>query len=574
LAVVFLLSAASASAWEFELEGSFNWYYEFYTQLGRRGFFGPYNSDNSLLGGAENLNFWNGGRFDTQITSSAQAGWSYFNVELFPKIIVNPAIRLQAKYRLGTYGDPKATDYHTFEAPGTNVTLSEGHWTMFWGTVQTPVGILGIGKRPWNFGTGLQYDGDDSASTESIALVAPNGPLDIGIAFYPYRFAGSSSIERLAAYDPYVSDISSKPPFNYYDFPIEDKGGSAVNGQYYSRADSSGTLGKDLMAFLVYYKGPLNIGLTGSFLEYHIGREAVLRNPQNPADAPTPLALDSQLFHGSAYVKFINGPLFLNGEAAWVYWSDRWSGPADVLGGPSSRDVEQWRYVVELGIITGPTKVSFINAWTPGPDRRAGTLIGKQPAAFVWHRTFDRMHGNYDEFRPYSYIFSYDYGSGLYAYNLNGNGFLRDAFVLAARVDYAVAANLYIFGSFFYANRTSNGYSWGCIGPNAGAGTSGFQADPDGNISIKLNRYGLSPNIPDSSLGYEVDLGFNWKLLENLTASFVLGYWNPGKWFNYACIDRSVRNWQDGTVTNNWGTRPGRSLDPILGGNFCVKMDF
>ena len=57
------------------------------------------------------------------------------------------------------------------------------------------------------FGTGLQYDGADSATTESMTLVAPCGPFDIGIAFYPYRFAGSSSISAFSAYDPFVGAI-------------------------------------------------------------------------------------------------------------------------------------------------------------------------------------------------------------------------------------------------------------------------------------------------------------------------------------------------------------------------------
>jgi len=44
---------------------------------------------------------------------------------------------------------------------------------------------------------GLQYNGSGCewahATTESILLNIPCGPLDIGIAFYPFRFAGTSS---------------------------------------------------------------------------------------------------------------------------------------------------------------------------------------------------------------------------------------------------------------------------------------------------------------------------------------------------------------------------------------------
>jgi len=564
--------APPALGWEFELAGSFNWTYEWYSQKGAKGFFGPYNVDNGGGSLAGNLNFWNGGQFDTNLTTGSQAGWSYFNVEFVPKFKLNEAIRLQGKYRLGTYQNPLASDYHTSDAPGTNNAFSEGQWTLFWATAQTPLGTFAVGKRPWTFGTGLQYDGENSATTESVTLVAPYGPFDLGIAFYPYRFAGSSSIWAFASYDYFAGATVPFDPFDVttYTTPI---GGTAVLGQYYSRADSSGALGKDFLIFVTYHNGPMNLGVIGSFVSYHIGPEAVLQNPIVPLPLPAVVAMDSELLHGTGYLKYNNGRFYFNAEGAWVYWNDRWkSDPNSVIGTPHSHYTEQWRYMVEMGAMCGPAKVSLLNAWTPGPDRRAGILIDRQPAAFVWHRTFDRMHGNFNVFRPYSYLFSYNYGGGLGGYYSTGDGYLRDASVLAARLDYAVAANLNLFGSFFYANRTSNGYSWGCIGPNAGIGA--FGSAPDGNININLNRYAASPNIPDTSLGYEIDLGFDWKLLESFTGGLLVGYWQPGKWFNYACIDRSVPGWHTGVPGNSFGTRPDRTLDPIIGGNFYLIMDF
>ena len=550
------VSALQARAWEFEMSGSFNWTQEWYNQTGSKGFFGQYNRDNGGLTRVANMNFWNGGQFDTNITTSADSGWSYFNVDLFPVIKVNEALHISGKYHLGTYGDPAASDYHTQDAPGTTRAFSEGQWTLFWVTAVTPWGTVGIGKRPWTFGTALQYDGEDAASTESLSVVAPYGPFDIGFGFYPYRYAGSSSIPNYADDDPYN-----------------------LNGrQYFSRADRSGTFIKDVLAFMVYHSGPMRAGILGSYGSYHIGPEALLQNPEGTVEQ---LALDSQLFHGTAFVKFNNGRFFFNAEGAWLYWTDRWSGnqvfadPDNLY--PNPRYIEQWRFMTELGVYSGPAKFTFLYAWTPGPDRRnrgdgTMTLIGKQPAAFVRHDNYDRQLGNFDVFRPYSYLFSYNYGAGLNAYNLSGDGYLRDASVLAARLDYAVAANLNVFGSVFYANRTAHGYSWGCLGPNAGAGA--FANDPDGNVDINLNRYNTSPNIPDTALGYEVDLGFDWKLLEHWTFGVVYGYWQPGKWFSYACVDRSVPNWYQGTAGNNYGTRPDRTIDPIIGGSFNLTYDF
>jgi hypothetical protein len=272
-------------------------------------------------------------------------------------------------------------------------------------------------------------------------------------------------------------------------------------------------------------------------------------------------------------MKYNNGRAFFNAEAAWLYWTDRFhSDPDATITPPHTSDAEQWRYMLEFGLIAGPAKLSLLHAWTPGPDRRAGVLIGKQPAAFVRHPEFDRQLGNFDVFRPYSYLFSYNYGAGLNAYNLSGDGYVRDACVFAARADYAIASNLNVFGSAFYANRTSNGYSWGALGPNAGS--AAFPNTPDANVSFNINRYAASPNIPDTALGYELNAGFDWKLLEGWTAGMVVGYWQPGKWFNYACVDRSVPGWEIGAAGNNFGARPNRKIDPIMGGEFSLVFDF
>ncbi len=124
--------APSALGWEFNMEASFNWINEWYDQQGHSGFFGPYNVDNGP-GTTANLNFWNGAQFDTNMTTSASARWSYFWVEFNPRFQINPAIRLTGKYRLGTYGVPLNVNSYTQNAPGTNTAFSDGQWTMFLG---------------------------------------------------------------------------------------------------------------------------------------------------------------------------------------------------------------------------------------------------------------------------------------------------------------------------------------------------------------------------------------------------------------------------------------------------------
>ena len=312
-------------------------------------------------------------------------------------------------------------------------------------------------------------------------------------------------------------------------------------------------------------------------------------NSADPLAAPPPWALDSDLFHGCAYVKFYNGRFFFNAEGAWLYWTYRYlltspvpippplgfplPNPAAVYGLPNNRYTEQWKYMIETGVMAGPLKVAFLTAFSPGTDRRAGCFIDRQAAAFVRHDVFDRHLANFSVFRPYGYILCSAYGSGLNAYNLAGDqGYLRDAFVLAARIDYAVAANLNLYGSFFWAKRTSHGYSWGCLAPNDFNFNRVFA---NGNVDFaNLNRYPDSPNIPDTELGYETDVGVDWKLLEGWTAGMVLAFWQPGKWFSYAFVDRSVPGWNIGTTGNNFGTRPNRTIDPVIGGEFNMRFEF
>ena len=84
------------------------------------------------------------------------------------------------------------------------------------------------------------------------------------------------------------------------------------------------------------------------------------------------------------------------------------------------------------------------------------------------------------------------------------NGYVRDARVLAARLDYAVAANLNLFTSLFWAERTANGYGWGVISPNDTFMPPQFVATPnDGNVQIGINGAAGSPNIPELTAGID-----------------------------------------------------------------------
>ncbi len=595
------MSIAPAHAWEFKMTGSMNWAYQFANQNGNKGFFGPYDVDVDFAGQASNLNFWWGGYFISQnLVSGKSAAGTYLWVILDPVISINPAIKLYSELHIGQWANPQNSDYFTQDAPGTTNAMSEVQVTQFWATVQLPWGTVGFGKRPWKFGTGLQYDGSDALSTESLLLNSPYGPLDIGIGMYAHRPAKRGATIPQPNIANLLRPINTLDPYDLVIFGVEP---------YFNFADNSGVLAFDMLAYTVYNNGPMQAGILGAFSNYHIGPEGFLRILSGGVPLPTPnRALDSNFQHGSVFLKYNNGRFFFNSEAAWLYWNDRVTGPG-VLAlpddaavatfvtatnyasplfypptfTPSSRYTEQWRYMAEAGIFCGPSKLSFLYAWSPGPDRRNAQLIDKQPAGFVWHPTFDTFLGNYDVFRPYSFIFTNEFGSGFDAYNLSQDGYLRDAEVFAARLDYAVASNLNLYGTFVYADRTSHGYGWGCVSPlvHTIAGI-GSPDNVDGNVHFNLNGntgnvlpFATPPNIPETALGWEVDAGLDWALLEGFKTGLLVGYWQPGKWFSYACVDRSVPGWRIApSPANNWGTRPDKTIDSIIAVLVTMTLSF
>ena len=194
LLVIGVLSVTCGHAWEFRLNGSFNYVYEYYGGQGDQGLFGRFNRDRSVgVGGLAPgdyaaLNGWVGrqiGRQGNDFASGSDAVKHCQNLELWPEVDITKAVRFKAKYRLGAYGDPNNSDYLTNTRPGTNVATSDGQWTMWWVVAHTPLGQIVVGKRPESFGTGLQFNGESNNTTEGIALIAPYGPFRVSVAVRP-----------------------------------------------------------------------------------------------------------------------------------------------------------------------------------------------------------------------------------------------------------------------------------------------------------------------------------------------------------------------------------------------------
>ncbi len=61
--------------------------------------------------------------------------------------------------------------------------------------------------------------------------------------------------------------------------------------------------------------------------------------------------------------------------------------------------------------------------------------------------------------------------------------------------------------------------------------------------------------------------------------NFSSAWWQPGPWFAWACVDKSVVSWATaGTVGSMdpkaWGVNPNKQIDPIFGIELKVTGDF
>ena len=207
--------------------------------------------------------------------------------------------------------------------------------------------------------------------------------------------------------------------------------------------------------------------------------------------------------------------------------------------------------MIECGILAGPAKISFLWAYYPGPDRRDGRLIDRQPTV----GTAFNPNGGVNMYLPYSFLLGYNYGSGNNSITRSSNhGFISDASTYGVRLDYAVASNLNAYATFLYANRVSQGYGWGWIRPDPATaaiidpalqyGNSGApryygatNGPAIGNM-VDLSFAVGAPNILERDLGYEIGGGIDWRLIEGYLLTARVAYWKPGAWFKYACVDR------------------------------------
>jgi hypothetical protein len=174
--------------------------------------------------------------------------------------------------------------------------------------------------------------------------------------------------------------------------------------------------------------------------------------------------------------------------------------------------------------------------------------------------------------KDWGYLMYYMYGAGD-GWDAAGYGQPTNMHHVGGRLDYAIASNLNFFGVYAYAWRDQpNAYTLG------GDGRGGIRAFTNNDIRVPNTNIRAVPDHA-KDIGWEVDGGFNWKILENLTWNTTLAYWKPGSWWSYAFPDTTqvYRAANLGTIETNYPaavSRVGRDIDTLFAVETTLLVNF
>jgi len=519
-------------AWELSMKGETEWRYRYWTRTGDQDIFGT-------MGNAVDLGINHLQTFPTAATTNRAsgtfgvlAGENRFGADmqhvdyrmtLFPKIVVNKAIDVTASVNLTSLGiwsdgQPLISGAGAFvpgparavgfvnslyvpiqdrpvavDVPNTYVTLQ---WLKT--SIKTPMLDFSIGYKTSKIGMGL-WKHECNRASASFSVSANYGPLKFGLSPYFGREQSAWSLGTSRS---------------------RNEGAGAAERQEDRRDYFRAIEGE-----IEYKNGPLYFQLVS---DSYIQPGAPTPDPRGAAITTTARPTEDIVrYRLAAAMKYFNGRYFFNAEADWF---NRWRsgrGTADTSGAlvtqvRPDRDNEGWLYGLETGFLCGPAKLTanYVRATGNDPSTR--------------HNTEDAADGeqglNAFYIKDWGYLMYYMYGAGD-GWDAAGYGQPTNFHHLGGRLDYAIAANLNLSVVYAYAWRDQpTAYR---LGGNYRVGAQAWT-----NEDIRLAQLGTFRGraVPDSAreIGWEIDLGFNWKLLENLTWDTTLAYWKPGAWWAFA----------------------------------------
>lgn len=515
-------------AWDFSSKGETEWRYRYWTRTGNRDIFGT-------MGGAVNLGINHLQTFPTTATTNRGSGTfgvlagenrfgsdmqlTDYRMTMFPKIVVNPAIEITASVNLTSLGiwsdgqpligsgiagalpSPRDPGFVNslyvpiqdrpvaVDVPNTYVTLQ---WLKM--IIRTPMLDFSIGYNTSKIGMGL-WKHECNRASASFGVSAVYGPLKIALAPYFGRNQSAWSLGNARS-------------------RIEGQGAS-------QRQEDRRNYFRAIEGEIEYVNGPLYFQLVS---DSYVQPNAPIPDARGTAINTTAVPNADVIRYRLAFVtKYFDGRYFFNAEADWfTRWrSGRGTGQTTVLVNQND-DNDGWLYGLETGFLSGPAKftVNYVRATGNDPSTR--------------HTTEDAADGEQGlsacYMKAWGYLMYYMYGAGD-GWDAAGYGQPTNLHHLGVRLDYAIASNLNLSMVYAYAWRDQpTAYR---LGGNYQLGIQQWN-----NENIRLAQLGSFQGraVPDSAreMGWEFDLGLNWKLLENLTWDTTFACWKPGNWWSHA----------------------------------------
>jgi hypothetical protein len=590
--LLFILTlTTSALAWELNLAAEYEMRYRYYSRTGANDLFGNVNAAQSPINTGSGTNSTSttigfsgphGGTVVPEGISSKGSDGSRFEQRfwLFPEFKITPAVKVMAEYAFqgnpnGLYqGGPNWTNPQhyagwmslTSRPDDGNNSIAVGVLRALWIEAQIPWGKVSVGRMPFGFGTGWSGFHYMDYHPAILSLTVPYGPLQYMV--------GTTLADTGENSDPYDTRNVNMTPLTLV-----------------STFDKNEQKQWDFWASLRYLSGNVDIGLLdrlsiwnkvhGSpFVASSGGATTTLRDDVSGAafallasgyvqqgagqngTTQNNLPMFADIYFNTAvlYLKYNNGRFFFNGE-----WDQQWL-IAKKMGGRTISG-KPYSWMVEMGGMAGPAKTTLAAFYRTGHQRSGGQLnfassngsTGITNVSDKWNQ-YVVVGGANTAIAPYNFLIGY-WGTGNNSYDASGYPTYLDFLGYAARIDYALASNLNLFTSYIYARRASSSSTgWGQYG---------------GGVAL-LPVNAVSSNVPDNNLGWEWDLGCNWKLLESMTFNFKFGYWKPGDWFKFAYMDLSTTNTITDPAPGGGSVRvnPSRSIDPIIGTEFSLLVNF
>lgn len=440
---------------------------------------------------------------------------------------VNKAVRVRAVFNIGGYrnkysqnsafgergiGVPPLERYYAAQA-NTNAydTLALISVEQFWATIQIPWGTLSIGARAFPFGIGASFA--QNTRSEMYLFVAPLEPFRFMFAFWP----GSSRIPSIWSNVP--DSVRKNTTFQ--------------------------------ALFFTFDRRSLSIGGGTMFRQFH-GNNTVPFIPNQ----------DDNTLINLAYFKYNDGRFFANAELAWVN-IDRYLVVAPDPAAAGVPTVSQTQYIeglhifTESGVSIGPIRMTFMYALASGPVLNTSNrvrniygggffLAGATPAPFQPGpnpKVYTPWAINYQAMEPYEFLMFNTYAGGNnggwnamdFTFVADEHGMMTDAFCFAGRLDYAPASNLNVWGSYIWAHRLERAGTFFGQYQSSGSLAAGNIFNLQNFYTAAGRSWGTGNDyVSDGFIGWEMNYGLNWKLLEGLTFKARYSYWQPGAWFKEA----------------------------------------